>query len=311
MAQLIKLRDYISRYEVNPYHYPTQFIRLKRENWEKLLLLWEKENEAQRKAEMEEKLRREQEKERFRWQNLFQRNTKAEDPVIFKRNLPKSKDNLRKYFLNRLFPFQLKWATSTLTQVSFTDKKYYFDEQLKFLLQHFPDIYLIMYYPIVNVKKAPVDMDIIMISPVEIEIISIIKEEPNTIVIVDDERTWTVNYNNDTSKKIISPIISLKRTEQIVRSILKKHDLSYTIKKTVLSEDAHLVYAQEPYNVSLVGASDFQRWYEQKRDLTGSLKGMQLKVAEALLEHCLTTSVRRPEWENDDDNELTLLVEDK
>lgn len=307
MAQLIKLRDYISRYETNPFHYPTQFIRLKRENWEKLLYMWEKENEEQWRAEQEESERNE--KERFRWNPFFQKKTKVEDPIIFKRNLPVSKDNLRKYFLNQLFPFQLKWATSTITQVSFTDKKYYYDQRLKFFLQHFPDIYLIMYYPIFNIKKAPVDMDIIMISPVELEIISFIDEEPNAMVVVDDERTWTVDYN-DMTKKIISPVISLKRTEQIVKSILKKYDLSYSIRKTVISENAHLIYTSEPYNVSLVGSNDFEQWYNDKRRLSGSLKAMQLKVMEALLEHCLSTSVRRPEWESEDDHEVTFMIEE-
>ena len=43
MAQLVKLQDYISRYEWNPYHYPAQFIRLKRQNWKKLQEQWEME----------------------------------------------------------------------------------------------------------------------------------------------------------------------------------------------------------------------------------------------------------------------------
>src|SRR5699024_11549297 len=41
VAQLIKLRDYISRYELDIYRYPSQYIRLKRDRWEKLLLSWE------------------------------------------------------------------------------------------------------------------------------------------------------------------------------------------------------------------------------------------------------------------------------
>ncbi len=40
MAQLVKLYDYISRYEWNTYRYPTQFIRLKQENWKKLYNRW-------------------------------------------------------------------------------------------------------------------------------------------------------------------------------------------------------------------------------------------------------------------------------
>ena len=34
MGQLIKLQDYISRYELDIYKYPARFIRLKRKQWE-------------------------------------------------------------------------------------------------------------------------------------------------------------------------------------------------------------------------------------------------------------------------------------
>lgn len=37
MAQIIKIHDYISRYELDPYHYMNQFIRLKKERWKSLL----------------------------------------------------------------------------------------------------------------------------------------------------------------------------------------------------------------------------------------------------------------------------------
>ncbi|MFE4585135.1 hypothetical protein ACFRA1_07715, partial [Bacillus subtilis] len=33
MAQIIKIHDYISRYELDPYHYINQFVRLKKERW--------------------------------------------------------------------------------------------------------------------------------------------------------------------------------------------------------------------------------------------------------------------------------------
>ncbi|MFJ7851588.1 hypothetical protein ACIQX3_02180 [Peribacillus frigoritolerans] len=36
MAQLIKMQDYISRYEQDIYRYPTQFARLKKQQWDKL-----------------------------------------------------------------------------------------------------------------------------------------------------------------------------------------------------------------------------------------------------------------------------------
>jgi len=304
---LIKLRDYISRYELNPFHYPTQFIRLKRDNWNKLLQLWEDENEQQRTAEILAKQALEKSSSRFRWNLFAQKDNTEEQKDVFKRQLPKAKEQLRQYFLNRLFPFQLKWATSTLTQVSYTDQEHLYDAQLKFFLQHFPDIYLVMYYPIFNIKKAPVDAEIIMISPINIEIITILNETPGSGITVTDERTWVVEKSNS-AKKIISPIISLKRTEQIVESILQKYELTFGITKTVLAQDVHFVYVTEPYKVNLVGKNEYDEWYKQKRQLSGSLKGVQLKVMEALARHCLTTSVRRPEWEQEDDEHLSFLI---
>ena len=36
MAQLIKLQDYVSRYEQDIYRYPSQFIKLKKQQWDKI-----------------------------------------------------------------------------------------------------------------------------------------------------------------------------------------------------------------------------------------------------------------------------------
>ena len=311
LAQLIKLRDYISRYETNPFHYPTQFIRLKQENWRKLIEMWEVENEQQAQAQMKARnAEAPKAKGRFRWNPFKQAKTGSEDTVLFKRNLPESKDHLRQYFLNQLYPFQLKWATSTLTQVSYTERDHFFDKDLKYFLQHFPDIYFLMYYPIFNIKKAPVDVEIILISPVEIEIISIIDGQSKDAIIVSDERSWVIEGARSESK-IISPTIGLKRTESIVEGILQAYDLSYNIRKTVLSKDAHFLYTTEPYNVNLVGANKYKEWYDQKRSLSGSLKGTQLKVMEALLVHSLSNSVRRPEWERDNNEEESpFIIED-
>lgn len=310
MAQLIKLRDYISRYETNPFHYPTQFIRLKQENWRKLVKAWQEENEAELEAERWQVAMQEGASRSFRW-NPFRKKEKerSEDAVLFKRHLPSTKDQLRKYFLNQLYPFQLKWATSTLTQVSYTEQDPYFDHQLKYFLQHFPDIYLIMYYPIFNIKKAPVDLDILMISPVEIEIITIVDANDEETIVVDDDRTWRIESEIG-ERTIISPTISLKRTEHIVESILQTHSLSYNIKKTVLSQDANFLFVTEPYNVSLVGNKEYNEWYQGKRELSGSLKGAQLKVVETLLEYCLSTSVRRPEWGRDEEEESIFIIGD-
>ncbi|WP_054753276.1 hypothetical protein [Piscibacillus salipiscarius] len=46
MGQLVKLQDYISRYETDIYKYPGQFIRLKKDQYERLVARWEQEQQG-------------------------------------------------------------------------------------------------------------------------------------------------------------------------------------------------------------------------------------------------------------------------
>lgn len=303
MAQLIKLLDYISRYESNPFHYPTQYIRLKQENWQQLNQLWEMENE-QEFLQNEVQVKEENKKSFFKWNPFHKRKVDQEEEEQFERSLPKSKQELPKYFLDKLYPFQLKWATSTISQVSYTDQQFNNDDTLKHFLQRLPDIYLMMYYPIFNIKKAPIDGEIILISPVGIEIVVLMNEHTDATIIAGDERTWKLEKEDETSK-IISPVIPLKRTEQIVKSILNKHQIDFMIHKTILSQTSPILLTNEPYSTTIIGKYEYDKWLEDKRKLTSPLKSVQLRTIEALLLHCQTTSVRRPEWEKEDDNYIT------
>lgn len=300
VAQLIKLKDCISRYEWNTYRYSSQFIRLKQEHWNKLYHEWQASNFVA-EVEEEEEVIEPSRVERFK--SIFKRKKEnvTEIPEQIDVKLPKTELELRHYFLDKLFPFQLKWATSTVSDVSFIYKGYEEDETLKFFLQRLPDIYLLMYYPILTIKKAPIDAEIILISPVSIEIIYLLESNDQATFYAQDERTW-IKETSRGSSTIINPIISLKRTEKIVESILKAHDLTFRINKVVLSRANDILYSSEPYLTSIVGQASFEEWLESKRSLSSPLKSQQLKVAERLLSYCETNSVKRPEWQEDEEN---------
>ncbi|MFD2046377.1 NERD domain-containing protein [Ornithinibacillus salinisoli] len=308
MAQLIKLQNYISRYEWNIYRYPSQYIRLKQDNWNKLLYLWNTDDGMTEEKDNEE----EQKQSRFEKWKTFRKNKdedeKMESESTVKRGLPQSEQELKQYFLNRLLPFQLKWATSTVSNVSFMEKKYEEDVTLKYFLQRFPDTYLLMYYPIFHIKKAPVEGEIIFISPVGIEIIYLLEEDPQCVFTVQDERTWLKrNENKDSS--ILSPFIALKRSERIVRGILNKYNVSFPITKTVLSRSNRIDFISEPFNTKIIDKNSCKTWFESRRSLVSPLKNQQLKAAEQLLKYCQTTSVKRPEWEEDEQT-FTIVGEE-
>ena len=298
MAQLVKLYNYISRYESNPFHYPSQYIRLKKENWNKLQNRWLSEmNNSPRDVQNFEP-----EPKKSKWL-LFNRNQQTTQQHTDLNNppLPNTEGQLKQYFLNQLYPIQLKWATSTISHESFTKVNLRDKETLKYFLQRFPDIYFLMYHPVFNIKKAPIDGEIILISPFDIEIISFIHEHAEATILATNDRKWTVESETN-QKSILSPVISLKRTDQIIKSILQTNNIEIPIKKSIISYNNHILYTTEPYQINIIGKQDYPKWFEQKRALTSSLKSIQLKAMEALLRHCQTDAVRRPEWSDEKRN---------
>lgn len=300
MAQLIKLEDYVSRYEWNAYRYPSQFIRMKQDNWKKLYDLWL--NEALMDDQQQENI----EPVPPKWKSLFKfgfKKTAEETPKDSGgTDLPETENELRHYFLDQLYPVQLKWASSTVTEASFMDQTYYANDRLKYFLKRFPDTFLVMYHPVFNVKKAPVDGEIILISPIGIEILYLIEKQPGTLITADGERTWLVKEEAKKETKILSPLLALKRTEKILKSILKQADIALPVSKVVLSPTNHIASLKEPYNTKLVGKHAYEDWFAEKRNLVSPLKNHQLKTAEILLKNCQTTAIKRPEWESDDNS---------
>lgn len=155
-----------------------------------------------------------------------------------------------------------------------------------------------MYNPIFNIKQAPIDGEIILISPRGIEIISILENSEKVRYLAGDDKTW-VQDTIDKETAIMSPLIGLKRSEHIIKSILNTEELAFPIHKTILSRTNNIVFSSEPYNTSVIGKFQFEEWFTEKRKLKSTLKRQQLKVTELLLKYCLTTATKRPEWNED------------
>ncbi|GIP65764.1 hypothetical protein J32TS6_43190 [Virgibacillus pantothenticus] len=240
-------------------------------------------------------------KEHPRWK-LWKRKTKAVDvdheEYTADLDLPETEQGLKQYYLDKLLHLQMKWATSTVTDISFVDKKWTEDNEIKYFLQRFPDTYLFLYYPIFTIKKAPVECEIILISPIGIEIICQLRETTGATIIAQDARTWIVEKENSRGK-LLNPHIALKRTENIIKGILSHYHLNFPITKTILAKSNPVQFLAEPYQTKIIGKQQYDSWFSQKRNMTSPLKNQQLKVAEALLKHVQTTSVKRPEWEEE------------
>lgn len=329
MGQLIKLQDYVSRYEQNIYLYPSRFVRLKKQQWDKLKIGWVNEDSSifqtglQTGQESTDWLEDEKQplmdKLKGLWkfgkgesmdETIFDSELEEKDeepeeePLDFQPHFtyrPDTLEDLKYQFLDQIFRFQMKWASSTLTEKSFIDKRYYYDERLKYFLQRFPDTFLVLYHPLFLLKKAPVELETIIISPTGVWCISFVEEEDLSVFIGSKERFWLKRVKGN-EKKVLNPVLALNRTGKIVQQIFQMNEIDFPIYKAVVCRNGYIDYPAAPFDVQLIEKRNYDEWFNSMRNLRSPLKHNQLKGAQALLQYCQTSSIRRLEWELTDEN---------
>ncbi|REJ05396.1 NERD domain-containing protein [Halobacillus trueperi] len=300
MAQLIKLNDYISRYETNIYQYPSRYVKLKSDHWNKMKKRFEQ-GWVEKPIENGKRIEEEEQKgikKFFKKKSKEEAEESIENPLS-KDDFPSSTEELKQYYLDGLIPFQLKWATTTLMEKSFLDPSYKQNSDLKYFLQRFPDTFLLMFEPVVQMKNAEVEIDHLLIGPSGIEIISLLSHPNGESIHPTSENSWNIEKEGGQSK-VLSPMHSLRRTETFVKSVLNKYQLDFPYRKVVLSKNMRFVSGQVPYRTDWIGKDQYTSWFHEKRAVKSPLKYDQLKVAEALLKHCRTIAVKRPEWDMED-----------
>ncbi|MFC3883276.1 nuclease-related domain-containing protein [Bacillus songklensis] len=311
MAQLIKLQDYISRYEQDIYHYPTQYIRLKKKNWQSVKSAFEtgrllqdfgfqdafsvEQLQASNKKPFMQKLKgilkreKQSERESERKESDEFPSSLHEDSFLYTFTTePKTIEDLKILFLDHLFDFQLKWASSTLMEQSRLERRFHHDSTLKYFLQRFPDTYLVLYKPIFLVKKAPVEADVILISPTETWCISMLEGKEGSVFQYSKERFWD-ELVGKSQRKVLNPMIGLNRMEQIVRRLYESHGVDFPIHKVILSHNGFIDCPAPPYGVQIIDKRTYSPWFTQLRQLSSPLKHIQLKAAQALLANSQTT----------------------
>ncbi len=327
LAQLIKLQDYVSRYQIDLKRYPTQYVRLKHVQWKRMKDEWHANDNAA--LELEENMIDEASEKKGNilkrifhrkshkdsWDNPWEQNTsqlhfddtldEAEDipneetTLNFNPTLlyhPQTEQDLKRMYLDQLFHFQLKWASSTLREKSHIDPKYQRDTWLRTLVQRLPDTYFVLYDPILQLKKAPVEVGVIVLAPTECFVIQLIEEEDVAAFTGDSKtRFWTKKIGNQ-DKKVLNPLISLNRMERVVRQIFEEADVSLDIHRILLSRNGYIDYPGSLYDIKIVDRRHYTEWFDQLKRNPSPMKHLQFKAAEALLTHSQTTSFNRADW---------------
>ncbi|OKL36201.1 nuclease-related domain-containing protein [Domibacillus mangrovi] len=317
MAQLIKLQNYISRYENDLFHYPARYVRLKKQEWGRFQENWTHHKAASfvETVQLKDEWMVEAEKERTGFfRSFFSKKEpllskeegvqKEEDATLFSINEIESaylhtEEDAKKLFVEKMYYFQVKWASSTLLHKSPLDHKYYVDERLKFLLQRLPDTFLVLYEPILRFQKATVELDVVIITPIAVWCLTFLEEQDEAVFAGTEERFWTKRYG-DAQSKLLSPIVSLARTETLVKKLLRDEQIDLPIRKAILSRNGYIDYPSAPTGMDYIDKRAFDTWFHYMRKMSSPLKTIQLKAAKALLDQADTISIRRPEWEEEE-----------
>jgi len=323
MAQLVKLLDYISRYENDLTRYPTQFIRLKRSQWKRMKIQWEKGSEhSMWETEIEDTgpVAKKNLKTLLRKFSIRKDNTdeeldaslaiKSEDEFSFDSTIiytPKTEEQLRKLYLDHLFHFQLKWASSTLIDKSKVDVKFMHDSLLRSLTQQLPDSFLLFYNPILKLKKAPIELDIIIVTPVECMCISVLEKEDLAAYIGSGDRFWT-KKTGENELKLLNPLISLNRNEKIISKILYDKGIDFPIRKYLISRNGYIDCPNTAFDVKIIDKRNYASWFSSLTRFSTPLKLTQFKTAQALLDVGQTTAMSRF-FEFDDSKEGNNPIE--
>ena len=195
---------------------------LKRYQWERLKTQWESGADL---SEWQQEIKEVEEPEESKWFSPLLRvfgqrkdieieqnqnssedeKSGEEDNFGFSPNLihnPSNLEHLRRLYLDQLFHFQIKWASSTLMDKSRVESRFYRDTLLRSFAQNLPDNYLLFYYPILLLKKAPVELDIIIVTPVECMCITILEKE--NVAAFSGERGQVLDKENGRERNEIS-----------------------------------------------------------------------------------------------------------
>lgn len=312
MAQLVKLADYISRYENDLARYPTQFIRLKRYQWKRIKNQWEHGVDlyGEQAATFSEDAQ-----QSSKWYTLlfkkWRKRTDGElthEPAVSEEGVedrdndmdfqasissqPSNVEQLKKAYRDQLFQFQLKWASSTLHDRSRVDPKYYSDPLLKQLTLRLPDSFLLLYYPIVKVNKAPVELDIILLAPTTCYCITVLEDERMAAYIGSGERFWLKKFGEE-EVKVLNPTIALSRMEKVVSSFFRAAKVEIPIKKLIVSRNGYIDYPGTPFEVTTIDRKTYDQWLTRLCSNPSPMKHTQFKAAQAILDHAQTTAMSR------------------
>jgi hypothetical protein len=309
MAQLLKIEDCISRYESDVFRYTGQYIRLKKDRWNRIKESWQQKKDHADFLEHVERDKNDEEMQAKKWwrKKPVEQQSYFEEPEG-DTTVPDFED-IKDQFRRELFQFQLKWASSTLREKSRVAQSTLTDPVLRFLLTELPDNILVFYKPVIQLKQAPTQLDVILVTPDSIHCLVFLDIEKDSIVTASSDRFWKVDGSRHRNQ-IISPIPSIQRMNYFIDSVIDTEQLNLKVHFAVVTRNGIIDdISTLPSYISKVDGRTLNDWHTKLKRQPSPIKFTQLKAAKAMLENGVVTSYNRPEWEEEQTNSFSPPTE--
>ncbi|WP_332238974.1 hypothetical protein [Sporolactobacillus sp. KGMB 08714] len=259
MAQMIKIRQCVSRYQIDLPGYAGRFVWLK----------------SRRLAEW---------KEERGLQDTDRSLSGAKDTT-----LPADPERL---FYEWLFEEQLDWATRTADKHSPCPNEVHGQNWLKKILRAVNDVSFVLYCPVLLSKSAAVQLDSLLITNDTIWCIKPLIGEEGSVFQEVSARKWREILTGSVRERL-NPLISLVRTESVVSSLMSNLGIKMKTAGAVFAPESYIEFVHRKPDIRCIDLRSKRDWYEELSAHSLMLKKEQITAAETLLAHSETDAEMR------------------
>lgn len=323
LAQLVKLKDYLSRYEKDPQYYSSEFPRLKKQFWQATCTRWVERDRSEMpifEMDFEEEVKFldkiKMKLNPFQWRKKDLEITEEETEELTLHIIPdeviqgiRNERDLKQIYLDELLKIQLRWVSADESMsTSRLSKKYSYDERLKYFVQQFPDQYFYLHDPIFKIKKAPVELSSLLLAPAAIYCITYMERREESVLVGSREKFWVEKYR-DQETKVLNPLFHLQRSSNIVRTLIREND--FPIYKVILCPQSYVNYDDLSSDTIIVDVRVYDEWMRKMRTFPTPVKFGQIRVLQSLLSYTAIRQGKKVEADSSETTEEANLLNDQ
>ncbi|MGA9231466.1 MULTISPECIES: hypothetical protein [unclassified Exiguobacterium] len=284
MALLMKLYDLESKYEKNPLEVSKRYKEQRQLDYENLFHKWEAGDLFPGETIVRPK----------KWWQFFK------SPVVVQ--LPGkqiSKPAFDKWYKKRVEIQKLLYVAGGATE----------DEIWKLPLRRHLDFYQMVhllndqyglfYRAVIHYQQGEVELSSFVVGPSAIYLLDWLDGE-ESIYHIKREKLWREQPFKAPTKNILNPLISLKRTEDILRLVLGS-ELELPIERVVIASKGYFDQLPKESKTTYVSKVDFAHWLHKMNTSAPYTKAFQMRVCEKILKE--TSSITFQMAVNDQENE--------